>query len=520
MIGQAGESPALSDRSARKERRVMAQDLVRNRRGRWWWVLLVPLAVAIVALAILIAPHRSVPAADSEFPIQVQSTPWRVGEDVELIIQTQPPHPAQALSLTVLAPGQRQPQIEGLPPELFGLSGVQILWLPEEYRESEMLLAAAAGARTIGLDFDWRRIEPQRGHFVWGDVDDTVALAKRYGLRLMPMLLYTPLWASTAPFAPLNYQCAPPADYADYRSFVYAVVSRYKPYGSSRLTADGYGISDWVIWNEPNTLSHQPVLGAGSFWTGSFEEYLKLLRAGYEGAHAADPACNVLNGALADVFWAEGEQDLVTALERLYDPNGDGDAGDGARPFFDTLNVHTYQPGPPDAAWYEERLSAVVEVMSRFSDERKPIWITETGYGSVSSPAADSPYVSDEVQAEAVHLVYRACSSFPQVERVFWWSLRDYYSNSSDSNRAMEAHYGLVQASFDPKPAYLSYGQMTGRVGQVLNLAGLVDSTGVARVKIPGSFVTQSGTYILFAALEGEAPTLVQAYETCSDEGR
>jgi hypothetical protein len=498
----------------------MTQVSVRDRCGRWWWLLLVLLVVVAAALTILMVRNQSVPEADAGFPIQIQSTDWRVGEGVELIIQTQPLIASRAISLTVLAPGQGQPRIEGLPPEFFGLSGVQILWLPEEYREPEMLLATAAGARIIGLDFDWQRIEPEPGRYVWDGTDDAVALAKRYGLRLVPMLLFTPYWASTAPFAPLNYQHAPPADYADYRDFVYAVVNRYKPYGNSKLTADGYGITDWVIWNEPNTRSRKEAPAPGDFWTGSIEEYLLLLRAGYEGAHAADPTCNVLNGALADIFWAEGEQDLTTALVRMYDPNGDGDAGDGARPFFDTLNIHTYQLGPPDAAWYEERLSAVVDVMSRFGDERKPIWITETGYGSVPTPVADSPYVSEEAQAEAIQLVYGVCSSFPQVKRVFWWSLRDYYSNASDLNRAMEAHYGLVRASFDPKPAYLSYGQMTGRVGQVLNLAGITDSTGTARFEIPGTSVTEAGMYVIFASLKGTTPTVVNAYNTATGEGQ
>jgi len=519
MIGQDGESPGLSDQFGPKGGDSTAQDAAKKWRGRWWWIGLSLSVVIIAVFAILMARHRAIPKVGSGFPIRVQSSPWCVdGKDIELVIETQPPRPGEVISVTILAPGSGDAQIEGVPPEFFGLSGVQILWQPEEYREPEMLLAASTGARTIGLDFDWRRIEPQRDHFVWDDIDEVVALAKQYGLQLVPMLLYTPRWASTAPFAPLDYQHTPPSNYTDYRDFVYAVVSRYKPYGSSELTADGYGISDWVIWNEPNLFWHQTVLGTSGFWTGDLAEYLELLRAGYEGAHAADPGCNVLNGALADVFWAEGEQDLVTGLERFYDPNGDGDAGDGARPFFDILNIHIYQPGTPDMGWYEERLSAIIEVMARFSDEDKPIWITETGYGSASSPTMDSPYVNEEAQAEAVLLVYRACSAFSHVERVFWWSLRDYYSNGSDLNRAMEAHHGLVRASFDPKPAYLSYAKMTAQVGEVLNIFGSVDSTGVARVRIPGSFVSRPGTYVLFAALEGKAPTRVQAYQTCKDK--
>jgi hypothetical protein len=246
---------------------------------------------------------------------------------------------------------------------------------------------------------------------------------------------------------------------------------------------------------------------------GSLEGYLLLLRAGYEGAHAADPGCNVLNGALADVFWSGSELYLATALERFYDPDGDGDTSDGGRPFFDKLNIHTYQLGTPGAAWYEERLAAILKVMERFGDEQKRVWITETGYGSVAAPVAGSDFVDEQTQADAVRLVYRATSAYPQVERVFWWSLRDYHHNASETNAIMEGHYGLLRASFEPKPAYLAYSQLTGRVGQVLTMTGSTDEEGAARVNVPASFVTQPGKYVVFVTLDGAAPTVVVSFE-------
>ena len=495
----------------------MRKELLESRPGRWWFLLML-LAVTAIALAVVVILRQPAPTPAVRVPVQVRSTSWRVGADVELTLQSEPPRASQVISLTLLAPGPGQSQIEGLTPEFFGLSGVQILWLLPQYREPEMVLAAAAGARYIGLDFEWRRLEPQPGRYIWKDTDEVVALAKRYGLRLVPMLLYTPHWASTAPFAPLDYQHAPPTDYADYRDFVYAVVSRYKPYGASSLTDDGYGITDWVIWNEPNVRSYRQAPEPGDFWTGSLEEYLLLLRAGYEGAHAADPGCNVLNGALADLFWVGPELYLATALERFYDPDGDGDARDGGRPFFDTLNIHTYQVGTPDATWYEERLAAILKVMERFGDGQKPVWITETGYGSLTVPVAESSFVDEQTQADAVRLVYRATSAYPQVERVFWWSLRDYHDNASATNTAMESHYGLLRADFDPKPAYLAYSQLTGRVGQVLTMSGSTDEEGIAYVNVPASFVTQPGEYVVFVTLDGAAPTVVVSYEASAGE--
>jgi hypothetical protein len=317
----------------------------------------------------------------------------------------------------------------------------------------------------------------------------------------------------------MDYQHAPPSDYAAYRDFVYAVVNRYKPFGAFPLTSDGYGISDWVIWNEPNVKLAGEAPEPASFWTGSLEEYLSLLRAGYEGARAADPACNVLNGALADLPWAGGELYLAHALERFYDPDGDGDASDGARPFFDTLNIHTYQLGAPDAAWYEDRLAAILGTMERFGDGEKPVWITETGYGSLPTPAGDSPFVDEGTQVDGVRLVYQATAAYPQVERVFWWSLRDYHHNTATTNPAMEGHYGLLRATFEPKPAYLAYGKLTGRLGDALTLASVMDKGGEAQVTVPASFVTRPGEYIVFVTLEGTAPAGVVTYEAPAADG-
>jgi len=511
--------------------------------GRWGrrWLLPALLGLVLVIAAVVGGGSLSRPSPPPTIPtpISIQSVPWRVDAEATLTLHTSPPRAGESISLTILAPGTGQSQSEAresFPPEIggacaelvegerggaafFGLSGVQLLWLPPEHREIEIALAAAAGVKIIGLDFDWRHIEPQPGQYDWVETDDVVALAKRYGLRLAPMLLYTPRWASSVPFAPLDYHRASPSDYDDYRDFVYTVVNRYKPHGASRLTKDGYGITDWVIWNEPNVRASQEAPEPGRFWNGSLEEYLLLLRAGYEGAHAADPGCNVLNGGLADVFWAEGKLDLITALERLYDPDGDGDTADGGRPFFDALNVHTYQAGAPDAAWYEERLEAILRVMERFGDREKPIWITETGYGSVTEPVEGSPYVDEPTQAEAVRLIYTACAAYPQVERVFWWSLRDYYSDGSAANAAMEAHYGLLRANFAPKPAYLAYARLTGSLDRALVLSAVTDGEGTAQVTVPVSFIAQPGDYLVFASLDEATLTAVVTYEASFSEG-
>jgi polysaccharide biosynthesis protein PslG len=465
---------------------------------------------AILVAAYLMLHSQSVPPLTA--PISVTSQQWKLGQDANLIVSGHPDRFGQLVELVVFPPPQHEVKITGRSREYFGLAGVQLPWLPPEHRQIEMALAAATGAAFIGLDFDWRRIEPERGKFRWDETDEVVRLARKYNLRLVPMLLYTPRWASSAPYAPLDYHRAPPADLEDYRRFVFAVVDRYKPGGSSGLTTGEFGIRDWVIWNEPNVRPHGEDPLPGEFWTGSLEHYIQLLRVGYEAAHAADPGCNVLNAGLADVLWEPGRADLITSLNRFYDPNGDGDAADGGRAFFDTLNIHIYPLEHKDPYWLQQRLEDVFAIMDRFGDGKKRVWLTETGFGSVpaspfyrSNQQIPEPFLSEGGQARMVEMIYAALAGYHRLETIFWWSLRDYYHDGSATNPSMEAHYGLLRADFSPKPAYLAYAEMVGGERQPLHIEAEIGEDGLAQVLLPGTFIDRPGNFIIFSSLAVES---------------
>ena len=244
---------------------------------------------------------------------------------------------------------------------------------------------------------------------------------------------------------------------------------------------------------------------------GELEEYIQLMQAGFEGAHAADPSCNVLNGGLADVYWRPSEADLVTAVERLYDPNGDGDAGDGGRPYFDTLNLHIYPPAnltPVEIDdWLQVRIDAISQVMDRFGDGDKKIWVTETGFGSV--PVLDNAnengepdnllWLDEKGQSESMLVMFEKYRIFPQVEKVLWWSLRDYYINQTQENQAMEAHYGLVNADFSTKTSYLTYARVVGGMEILFSSEIKTGSMGSEKVAIPKNVLSRTGNYLIIS---------------------
>jgi hypothetical protein len=65
--------------------------------------------------------------------------------------------------------------------------------------------------------------------------------------------------------------------------FVFAAVDRYRPGGvlaQQQGWTNGQGIRVWEIWNEPDF---------DVFFTGTVNDYTRLLKVGYLAAHYADP---------------------------------------------------------------------------------------------------------------------------------------------------------------------------------------------------------------------------------------
>ena len=110
------------------------------------------------------------------------------------------------------------------------------------------------GVGWLRADFDWNRIESEKGHFEWTVTDRVVADAEARGLSILVSLAYSPGWANGG--QPRHAAPRNPQDWAD---FVTAVVDRYKA-----------RVRHWGMWNEPN-LQH--------FWSGSREQYIEEILA-------------------------------------------------------------------------------------------------------------------------------------------------------------------------------------------------------------------------------------------------
>ena len=167
-----------------------------------------------------------------------------------------------------------------------------------------------------------------------------------------------------------QFKTRPPDNLADYGDFVNAFVRRYS--GQVRYIQ---------IWNEPNLAAEW------GFQRVDALAYTRLLEVGYRRAKEADPEVVILSAPLAitleDASMRGNHNDLIF-LEQMYQA--------GAGEYFDILSANAFgldrpPEDPPDPGVLNfRRVELQRELMERYGDANKPIWINE--YGWNSSPAS------------------------------------------------------------------------------------------------------------------------------------
>ncbi len=200
-----------------------------------------------------------------------------------------------------------------------------------------------AGIGWARTDFDWTSVQRSKGgEFDFARFDRTVQLAVDAKITILPILDYDTPWAR------------PVIDHLDdWRSYVRAIVTRYK----DRLRF-------WEVWNEPDLKQ---------FWRQDPNpaEYTVLLKATYEEIKRIDPELKVLLGGLSGIPFE--------FIEGIYKAGG--------KDCFDIMNVHPYRyPAAPEVHSLVDDLDKLRDLMSRYQDSAKPVWITEIGYPTHKPP--------------------------------------------------------------------------------------------------------------------------------------
>jgi len=267
--------------------------------------------------------------------------------------------------------------------------------LTREMYERELDVTQQLGFAWTRCWPEWAEIERREGEFDWILPDYKLAQAEQRGLKMLGMIGYGSRWGADAPDSVKGHKRVfyPPKKLSDLADYAFASASRYKG-----------RVKYWETWNEP-----QPRTG---FWRkaasgrNEMERYVALQKAVYEAVKKADPTCVVLTGGFAD------GPELPRELARYYEL--------GLKGTFDVMNIHHYG-GDPRGGYTARQIEAVIRVMRHYGDGDKKIWITETGWPVRKHPQRRTV----RQQAQWTPWLFAVLLSYPQVERVFFYELRD-----------------------------------------------------------------------------------------------
>ncbi len=267
-------------------------------------------------------------------------------------------------------------------------------------------------------------------------------------MKILARLDQQPDWSRAAK-APNG----PPDDYQDFANFVTAFVTRY----SSTSTI---GRVDAVqMWNEQNLNIEW---GGAPINQDQAKDYVRLLKAGYEAAKAADPSVTVVTGGVAQTG-TDNDQARPddTYVQWMYDA--------GARPYFDVLGAHGhgYKAPPtvsPDEAesnpnygghrfFVFRRVEDMRKIMEANGDSDKQIWILEFGWTSDTVHEAYAWHrVSEDEKGDNLVGAYQWAAQHwaPWIGVMCLWTMPDPGWNSQDE----KYWWAILNPDGSNRPAY------------------------------------------------------------------
>ena len=286
-------------------------------------------------------------------------------------------------------------------------------------RERMFAGAAATGVRWVRVDMPWSAVEGdgptlQAGHGNWGTIDAIVHAADRHGLKLLPVVGFTPKWASFTGH-PWTFPYAQP-----FEEFFAAALRRYPQ------------IPAWELWNEPNFERFaKPQPDPAGF--------VEFLRSARRARDSVGSSAKLISGGVAP----GGGIDIVPWVDQV--------AAGGGLGLIDGLGVHPYSVAEPDdpRAWMMQ-LEALHQHLAELGRPDLPLWLTEFGTPSVPVANGYGPPLTEQQQADRLRIAFAVAARFDWIENLTWYELRDSCAHPQDP----ECNFGLVRADLSPKPAY------------------------------------------------------------------
>ncbi|HYJ23078.1 MAG TPA: hypothetical protein VEW07_13770 [Solirubrobacterales bacterium] len=233
-------------------------------------------------------------------------------------------------------------------------------------------LMQEAGVGSVRLPIYWSSVQsrpPTEANSDWSGFDREVMLAAEEEIEVMPFIWGTPEWAAEQV---IDLPVRSAWQRWGWSRLLRQAAKRYGPEGTfwkENPELPYLPIQRWEIWNEPNIVTFADPVDP--------LEFAKLIRISGRALHGVDPGAKVIVGG----FFGRPLQVPPNAasgefLSRLYR------ARDIKR-HFDGVALHPYVAR---ARAMGAQLENLRRIMRRNGDARKPILVTELGWGSRSGP--------------------------------------------------------------------------------------------------------------------------------------
>jgi hypothetical protein len=273
--------------------------------------------------------------------------------------------------------------------------------------------AAVGGYRTWDSGAVWSSIEPSRGSYNWGQLDQIVNFVQGKGANVLFTFGRTPRWASSNPNSYVcgggPGQCYAPYSMTDWSNFVWALTSRYK-----------YRIRYYELWNEPN---------ASNWWSGSTSQMVQMASIAYHVIKQQDPGAVVLSPAPQGAYAWQWMGYFLAA---------------GGGKYFDAAAFHGYVGAVNGYTRAPEAWIPIVQnlrnTLTKYGLGGRAIYDTELSWGA--SWQTPSTYTQAGWMAR-MYLLHWLFGS----NRLFWYMW--------DSNT-----YGTMYSSGSLRPAAIAYQQL------------------------------------------------------------
>jgi hypothetical protein len=297
------------------------------------------------------------------------------------------------------------------------------------------------GVDVFQVDLDWAQTAPTKPAqpedpsdpaYQWpAQLDQAVAEARRYRIRICLLVQGTPAWANGG-----RASAWAPTDPNDYGSFLIAAAHRYP------------SVHLWMIWGEPNRNGNFEPMPANSK-TGP-QRYALLLNAGYHALKSVASANTVIGGDT----WSFGTVEPADFVKWMRLPNGKPPPLDyyGHNPFsvrFPKLSERPYFRGGRDINDIDTLHSQLRQTYHR----SVKLWLSEFTISSDHRNRAFDFAVSRRQQARWLTAAFKLVNSVNYVSGLGWFNLVDEPPSPHDQNLTN----GLMTYRLSPKPAFYAY---------------------------------------------------------------